>query len=80
MIFGGNPEHGNSFDSALRETISKLHCRQRFVDRVQRTAEQTGLLSGNDRNAIGRAQALNVTKRHVIRAVRKTGEMEAEIM
>ena len=47
VIFSGNPKYRDSFRIALTQTTGKFHRRERFVDRVKRPSEKTGLLTGD---------------------------------
>ena len=45
MIFGGHPKHRHRFYAAQSKTLRELDRRQRLVNRVERTSEQSGLLA-----------------------------------
>src|SRR5581483_5079274 len=47
VIFGREPENGNSIHSSRRRFFGKLDRGKRFVEREDRTAEKAYLLSGN---------------------------------
>ena len=53
VILGFDPEHGDRRHAVfLRDPRGELRGRQSFVEREQRTAEQSGLLAGDDRDGI----------------------------
>ena len=53
VILGGNPKDRNGFDAPLRHAFGEFYCRERLINRVERTGEKTCLLSGDDGDAIG---------------------------
>ena len=58
MILGVDPEHGDHGDAVLaRHLLRQLHRRQRFQKREQRSAEETGLLAGDDDDGLGIGEA-----------------------
>src|SRR5207253_9871585 len=60
VIFARNPEDWNGFDAALCQAVGKFYRGQCFVNRVERSAEKTGLLTGDYCDAVRFTQALNV--------------------
>ncbi len=45
VILGSDPEHGNGLRIPLPQTARELHCRKCFVNCVEWTSEQPGLLA-----------------------------------
>src|SRR5882672_2978592 len=60
MIFARNPENRNGFDATLCQAVCQFHRGQCFVNSVERSAEEAGLLSGDHGNTVRFTQALNV--------------------
>jgi hypothetical protein len=54
VILGVDPEDGDGGDLVIaRDLLRKLHRRQRFQQREERSAKQPGLLSGDDGDRAG---------------------------
>ena len=68
MIFSRNPKDRNCLRLALRQAAGEFYRGKCFIDRVERTGKQTGLLTGDYRQAVGLAQQLNVLERLCARA------------
>ncbi len=68
MIFAGDPENGCGFDATLRQAFRQFYRRLRLVDRVQRSAKKTSLLTSNDCDAIRFAQPRDLRKGFLARA------------
>src|SRR5262249_49867073 len=65
VIFACDPEPRNRLDALLAETTGKLDYGERFVDRIQRSSEQSRLLTGHDRHRTGPAKHIDVLERKV---------------
>ena len=52
VILRSNPEDRHGFGVALAQATRQFHRRERFVDRVEWTSEQTRLLAGHDGEAV----------------------------
>ncbi len=50
VVFAGDPKDRHRLDALIAQASGELDHRQRFVNRVQRTREQTRLLPGHDCN------------------------------
>ena len=52
VILSGNPENGHRFEATLGHAFGQLHRGERFIDRIEWSAKQAGLLAGNYGQAI----------------------------
>src|SRR5687767_10315058 len=60
MVLGRGPEYGNRLDTTFAKALGKSYRGDRLVDRVERSREQTGLLTRYDGNGIFSPQPLDV--------------------
>ena len=60
VILSGNPKNGHRFEAALGHAFGQLYRGERFIDRVERSAKQAGLLARNYGHAVSIAQQTDV--------------------
>ena len=68
VIFGGDPEDRHSRCTALGKTACEFDRGESFVNRVEGSRKEAGLLARNDRQTIGVAQPLDVAECRLTRA------------